>query len=86
MITVRAAVIGDVDAVWPLARDLATSSAVDHDPYASDFALLVPGRPSGRRRASGAAYVALATRRAGAFYDALGYQESATYFKKILRP
>ncbi len=69
MITVRAAVIGDVDAVLPLARDLATSSAVDHDPYAS-----------------GAAYVALATRRAGAFYDALGYQESATYFKKILRP
>jgi hypothetical protein len=83
MITVRAAVIGDVDAVWPLARDLATSSAVDHDPYASDFALLVA---EDLARASGAAYVALATRRAGAFYDAVGYQESATYFKKILRP
>jgi hypothetical protein len=82
MITVRAAVIGDVDAVWPLARDLATSSAVDHDPYASDFALVAEDLA----RASGAAYVALATRRAGAFYDALGYQESATYFKKILRP
>ncbi len=141
MITVRAAVIGDVDAVWPLARDLATSSAVDHDTYASDFALLAAdsavtllvaeqdgivvgyllgqnhvtfhaGGPvlwveevmvdrvrrgagigralvraaEGLARASGAAYVALATRRAGALYDALGYQESATYFKKILRP
>src|SRR5215510_7172648 len=28
--------------------------------------------------------VALATRRAAAFYQALGYEESATYFRKIL--
>jgi GNAT superfamily N-acetyltransferase len=32
----------------------------------------------------GAAYVALATRRAAPFYRALGYAESATYFKKPL--
>jgi GNAT superfamily N-acetyltransferase len=35
-----------------------------------------------RRR--GARYVALATRRAAPFYQALGYEESAVYFKKPL--
>ena len=35
-------------------------------------------------RSVGAAYVALATRRAAPFYRALGYAESATYFKKPL--
>ena len=33
---------------------------------------------------SGAAYVALATRRAAGFYAALGYEESATFFRKPL--
>jgi GNAT superfamily N-acetyltransferase len=32
----------------------------------------------------GCALVALATRRAGPFYSALGYEESATYFRKVL--
>ncbi len=32
----------------------------------------------------GCALVALATRRAGPFYRALGYEESATYFRKVL--
>ena len=32
----------------------------------------------------GARLVALATRRAGAFYSALGYEESAAYFRKML--
>lgn len=32
----------------------------------------------------GCALVALATRRAAPFYRALGYEESATYFRKIL--
>ena len=32
----------------------------------------------------GCALVALATRRAASFYQALGYQESATYFRKVL--
>ena len=32
----------------------------------------------------GAALVALATRRAAPFYRALGYEESATYFRKVL--
>ena len=36
-------------------------------------------------RTSGAAYVALATRRAADFYAALGYEESAAYVKKALR-
>lgn len=33
----------------------------------------------------GCRLVALATRRAAPFYRALGYQESATYFRKVLR-
>jgi predicted N-acetyltransferase YhbS len=41
MITIRPAVVGDVDAVWPLARDLATSYVVDRDTYATIFAGLV---------------------------------------------
>ena len=32
----------------------------------------------------GAKLIALATRRAAAFYRALGYEESATYFRKLL--
>ena len=32
----------------------------------------------------GCQLVALATRRAAAFYRALGYQESAVYFRKVL--
>jgi GNAT superfamily N-acetyltransferase len=35
-------------------------------------------------RQQGAAYVSLATRRAANFYDALGYEESATFFRKLL--
>jgi GNAT superfamily N-acetyltransferase len=35
-------------------------------------------------RARGAAYVALATRRAAPFYQALGYYDSAVYFMKTL--
>lgn len=31
-----------------------------------------------------AAYLALATRRAGGFYRALGYQDSAIFFRKVL--
>lgn len=37
------------------------------------------------RWADGCALVALATRRAAPFYRALGYEESATYFRKVLR-
>lgn len=35
-------------------------------------------------RDRGAAYVSLATRRAADFYAALGYEESATFFRKLL--
>ncbi|MEU6698959.1 GNAT family N-acetyltransferase [Pseudonocardia sp. NPDC046786] len=37
-----------------------------------------------RALTTGALVVALATRRASDFYSALGYQESATYYRKIL--
>jgi len=40
----------------------------------------------GRQAAArGCALVALATRRAAPFYRALGYEESAVYFRKVLR-
>lgn len=139
MITVRPATTADIEAVWPLARDLATSHVVDHPTYATIFAGLIVDpsvvllvadedgvvvgyllgqhhatfhaggpviwveevmaaeqrRGSGvgralmeavedRARAAGAAYVALATRRAADFYAALGYEESAAYVKKTL--
>ena len=35
-------------------------------------------------RTQGAAYVALATRRAASFYEALGYEPSATYYRRKL--
>ena len=35
-------------------------------------------------RSLGAAYVSLATRRAAPFYTAIGYQESATFFRKLV--
>ena len=35
-------------------------------------------------REAGAAYVALATRRAATFYETLGFEASATYFKRRL--
>ena len=35
-------------------------------------------------RARGAAYIALATRRAGDFYEAIGYTESAAFYRKVL--
>jgi hypothetical protein len=34
--------------------------------------------------AQGCALVALATRRAAPFYRALGYEESAVYFRKVM--
>ncbi len=140
MITVRPAIAQDLEAVWPLARDLATSYRVDRDAYELIFLGLVSdpvvtllvaqdgddvvgyllaqrhvtfhaggpvvwveelmveqhrrGLGVGRALMSaveeragedGAAYVALATRRAGAFYATLGYEDSAAYLKKTLR-
>ena len=138
-IHVRPAGPGDRDQVWPLARDLATSYAVQRPAFDRSFAALLahpdmlvlvaerggeidgyllatshpafhangrvawveevmvaqPARGTGVGRQlmafaeawardCGAAYVALATRRAAPFYRALGYEESATYFKKPL--
>jgi GNAT superfamily N-acetyltransferase len=36
-------------------------------------------------RGKGAGYVAMATRRAPEFYHALGYEASATFYRKVLR-
>ncbi|GAA5189586.1 GNAT family N-acetyltransferase [Rugosimonospora acidiphila] len=148
--TVRPGRAGDRDAVWPLARALATSRVPTREAFnetfdglldAPDRLLLVaetaeppetgaPGEPAivgyalafahrafhsdgpvvwleeivvgpasralgaGRslmaaaeawaRDPIGAAYLALATRRAAPFYRALGYQGSATYYKRDL--
>ena len=35
-------------------------------------------------RAQGAGYLALASRRAGPFYETLGYEDSAVFFRKML--
>lgn len=46
-------------------------------------ALLVEFEEWARSRRAG--YVAMATRRAPEFYRALGYEESATFYRKVLR-
>jgi len=42
------------------------------------------GRAEEWARSVGAAYLALATRRAGEFYRAIGYDDSAVFYKKTL--
>jgi GNAT superfamily N-acetyltransferase len=138
-VRIRQAVDGDRDAVWPLARDFATSFRPERAAFDAVFARLLAREdtlllvavdggsvvgyllasthdtflangpvawveelmvaPSLRRggvgrslmaaaeawaRETGAAYLALASRRAGPFYLALGYEESAVFFKKTL--
>ena len=136
---VRQADPRDADAIWPLARDFATSFRPRHDDFGRTFGLLL-NQPSAlvlvaeldetivgyllahqhgaffangpvawveevmvaeeRRRLGvgqalmsaaenwarriGAAYLSLASRRAESFYLRLGYQNSATFFKKNL--
>lgn len=138
-VTIRPAEREDRDAVWPLARDFATSYRLDQACFNSTFPSLLSRRDtllivaesdhgiigyllascratflangpvawveelmvaaSTRRLGVGrklmhtaerwsadnqAAYLALATRRAGEFYRSLDYRESAVYFKKTL--
>jgi GNAT superfamily N-acetyltransferase len=138
-VRIRRAVEGDRDAVWPLARDFATSFQPERRAFDAVFARLlarddtlllvavegdavvgyllasthdtflangevgwveeVMVDPSSRRQGvgrrlmeaaeswaheTGAAYLALASRRAGPFYLALGYEDSAVFFKKTL--
>lgn len=135
--TVRRATADDLDAVWPLARDFATSFRPRREPFESTFGVLLAdpdalllvadqgsgavgyllahrhptflangtvvwveevmvdpglrGQGVGRKMMlaaetwaaeSGAAYVSLASRRSGDFYRALGYEDSATFYKR----
>lgn len=144
--TVRPARAADADALWPLARDFATSFRPRRDAFDQTLAALLdrddtllavatdpaPGSaadgaplgyllasvhltflangpvcwveevmidPAHRGRglgaalmghaerwatARGAAYVSLASRRAGPFYEALGYDDSATFYRRDL--
>lgn len=134
---IRRAAVADLEALWPLARDFATSFRPVRESFEVTFRallttpealLLVADRESeavgylvahrhltflanglvvwveevmvdaaargqgvGRQlmtaaeswaEDSGAAYVSLASRRSGAFYDALGYEDSATFYKR----
>lgn len=137
---VREARHADRDGIWPLARDFATSFAVDHVAFNAAFdelladennLLLVADQQSvgiigyllafshptlfangpvawieevmvdervrragiGRKlvleaeewaSSAEAAYIALATRRADQFYEVLGYENSAVFFRKQL--
>lgn len=45
---------------------------------------LMDGFEAWAERSAAARYIAVATRRAAGFYRAIGYHESATYFKKSL--
>lgn len=138
-VVIRAAVAGDGEAIFALARPFATSFTVDARAFADSFAelLVTPHalllvavreeRPIGyvlgfehvtfyangrvawveelmvsaahqrqgvgrallrqfeqRMARRGARLVALATRRAAPFYTALGYEESATYYRRLL--
>lgn len=132
---VRPGVLEDLDEVWPLARDFATSFRPERDEFEQTFRALIlvarmPERICGYLlahthqtflangpvawveevmvdhrdrsqgigfalmaeaerwgRSQGAAYVSLASRRAGGFYLHLGYEESAVFFKKdVQRP
>jgi GNAT superfamily N-acetyltransferase len=136
---IRRATQSDADAVWPLARDFATSFTLDRAAFDETFPVLVSrpdslllvatrrGDPVGyllasarltfharghvcwveevmvaadqRRRGIGrgllgeaerwaselgSTYICLASRRAGDFYLALDYEDSATFYRKTL--
>ena len=136
---IRRAKCSDVEAVWPLARDFATSFRPERTAFettldqlvdepralvlvaeshrevcgyllAHTHATFLANRPitwveevmvtEERRRSGvgrslmeaaeewacreGSAYISLASRRAGGFYEQLGYDNSATFYKKHL--
>ena len=78
MCQVRQAGAGDAEAVADLAAGLAQSFPFSR----ARFDLSYPALLADAVR--DCALVALATRRAAPFYRALGYEESAVYFRKIL--
>jgi hypothetical protein len=73
---IRRAGAGDAQGVAALAAELAQSFAFSPERFRVNYPALLA--------ADGACLlVALATRRAAPFYRALGYEESATYFRKV---
>lgn len=140
-VSVRRADAGDLESVWPLAREFATTFEPDREAFGRAFETILAdpgslllvgcvdgavcgyllghthstflangpvtwieevmvdgsrrGRGVGRSlvaaaeawaREAGAGYVSLASRRVGGFYLALGYDESAVYYRKLLAP
>jgi GNAT superfamily N-acetyltransferase len=139
-VTIRPAAGADRDAVWPLARDFATSFVPEREAFEASYDALLArddtlllvaesadlgvvgyllgsvhgtflangpvawveevmvdeqARRTGVGAAlmaasetwaveQGAAYLSLASRRAGDFYLALGYEDSAVFYKKVL--
>ena len=57
---------------------------VDENHRGSGIGRLLMDHAEQWARSENAAYLALASRRAGAFYQALGYEDSAVFFKKTL--
>ena len=57
---------------------------VDEDHRTTGVGRELMGYAANWARESGAAYLALASRRAGPFYRALGYEDSAVFYKKTL--
>ncbi|ETW95787.1 MAG: acetyltransferase [Candidatus Entotheonella factor] len=138
-VVLRPARLHDREALFPIARDFATSFEVEREPFMENFAALLEeddawlrvGEANGHliayllgfdhltffangrvswveevtvieswrgqgvgaalmsefeqwAKSRGSRLVALATRRAAPFYQAIGYEESATYFRRLL--
>jgi predicted N-acetyltransferase YhbS len=87
-ILIRPAGPADRDQVWHLARDLATSYTAGRPAFERSYASLLahPDALVLVAETAGAivGYLLATTRRAAPFYQALGYEESAVHFRKLL--
>ena len=82
---VRAAEAADADGVADLAEELAQSFQFSRESFRRNYpGVLAASGACLLLAEDGGQHLALATRRAAPFYRALGYQESATYFRKLL--
>jgi hypothetical protein len=82
-VLIRAARRDDNERVWPLTRAFASSFRPERAAFDASCRRLME-RAEEWARSTGAAYLALASRRAGSFYLALDYEDSAVYYKKTL--